>query len=102
MISKESLEDFPAMQMVRTGRLVRLFGKLTFVALIISVIALFIVPWRQTANGVGTVVALDPQQRPQPVRSPSKGVISYVKPGLREGTFVEKDELVLRLSLIHI
>ena len=98
MISKESLEDFPAMQMVRTGRLVRLFGKLTFVALIISVIALFIVPWRQTANGVGTVVALDPQQRPQPVRSPSKGVISYVKPGLREGTFVEKDELVLRLT----
>ena len=43
-------------------------------------------------------MALDPQERPQPVRSPSKGVVSYVKEGLREGTFVEQGELVLRLT----
>ncbi len=98
MISKDSLDDFPAMQMVRTGRLVRVFGKLTLVILLISVAALFLVPWRQTASGVGAVVALDPQERPQSVRSPSKGVISFVKPGLREGSFIEKGELVLRLT----
>ena len=98
MINKESLDDFPAMQLVRTSRLVRIFGKLTMAMLVLSVVALVLVPWRQTARGIGAVVALDPQERPQPVRSPSKGVISYVKPGLREGTTVEKGELVLRLT----
>lgn len=94
----QTLGDFPAMQMVRTGRMVRLFGRVTFIALMGTIIAMIFVPWRQTARGVGTVVALSPQERPQPLRSPSKGVISYVKPGLREGTFVEKDELLLRLT----
>ncbi len=96
--NQEAIDDFPAMQMVRTGRVVRLFGRVTLIGLVVAIVAMVFVPWRQTAAGVGTVVALDPQQRPQPVRSPSKGVISYVKEGLREGTFVEKDELVLRLT----
>ncbi len=94
----QSSENFPAMQMVRTGRFVRLFARITFVALVFSIFALIFVPWRQTARGMGDVVALDPQQRPQPVLSPSKGVVSYVKPGLREGSYVEKDDLLLRLT----
>ena len=99
MIEREqSIDDFPVMQMVRTSRIIRLFGRITFIALAGAIIAMVLVPWRQTAAGIGTVVALDPQDRPQPVRSPSKGVVSYVKPGLREGSFVEKDELVLRLT----
>ncbi len=98
MKTSELSDDFPAMQLVRTSRLVRLFGKLTFLALVISIVAMIFVPWRQTARGIGTVVALDPQQRPQPVLSPAKGVISYVKPGLREGSYVEKNELLLRLA----
>ena len=98
MINKESLNDFPAMQLVKTSRFIRFFGKLTFVLLVISVISLVFIPWRQTAKGIGTVVALDPQERPQPVRSPSKGVISYVKDGLREGSFVKRDELLVRLT----
>lgn len=96
--NQEAIDDFPAMQMVRTRRLVRLAGRLTLIGLGVSIVAMAFVPWQQTASGVGTVVALDPQERPQPVRSPSKGIISFVKEGLREGTFVEKDELVLRLT----
>jgi multidrug resistance efflux pump len=95
---QQLFSEFPALQLVRTGRLVRLVGKLTAILLVISIVALVFVPWRQTAAGTGTVVALDPQERPQPVHSQSKGVISYVKPGVREGSFVEKDELVLRLT----
>ncbi|QDV63722.1 HlyD family secretion protein [Crateriforma conspicua] len=90
--------DFPALQLVRTGRMVRLAGKLTFVALVVSISAMMLLPWRQTAQGVGNVVALDPQNRPQPVMSPAKGVVSYVKPGLREGSFVEQGEVVLRMT----
>ncbi|QDS91515.1 Type I secretion system membrane fusion protein PrsE [Roseimaritima multifibrata] len=86
------------MQLVRTGRLVRLIARVTFIMLVVSIIAMVFLPWRQTARGIGTVIALDPQERPQRVRSPSKGVVSYVKEGLREGSFVEKDDIVLRLT----
>ena len=85
--------DFPALQLARTGRIVRTFGRMTFILLVVSVLAVFFVPWRQTARGTGIVTALDPQERPQPVHSPSKGVISYVKPDHREGSRVEKGQL---------
>ncbi|QDV43486.1 Type I secretion system membrane fusion protein PrsE [Stieleria neptunia] len=91
-------DDFPALQMVRTGRIVRIVGRITFVALILSITAMVFVPWRQTARGTGTVLALDPQQRPQPMLSQSKGVVSYVKPGLREGSYVEEGELLLQMT----
>lgn len=96
--SLHSTDDFASMQLVRTGNWIRFVGKVTFVGLVLSVVAMVFVPWQQTARGIGTVVAIDPQQRPQPVRSPSKGVVEYVKPGLREGSYVEQDELLLRLS----
>lgn len=96
--TEASIDDFPALHMVRTGRIVRIIGRVTWLALVVSILAMLFVPWRQTAQGIGTVVALDPQQRPQPVLSPSKGVVSFVKAGLREGSYVEKDELLLRLT----
>ncbi len=86
------------MQMVRTGRWIRFFGRVTFVILVASIVGMIFLPWRQTARGIGTVIALDPQERPQPILSPSKGVVSYVKEDLREGSYVEKDDLVLRLT----
>ncbi|WP_339941817.1 HlyD family secretion protein [Novipirellula rosea] len=91
-------EDFSTMQMVRTGNFIRRCGRITFCALVIAILAMLFVPWRQTAPGIGTVVALDPQQRPHPVLSPSKGVVSYVKEGLREGSYVKQGELLLRLT----
>lgn len=91
-------DDFASMQLVRTGNWIRFVGKLTLAGLVLSIIAMVFVPWQQTAQGTGTVVAVDPQERPQPVRSPSKGVVDYVKPGLREGSYVEQNELLLRLS----
>jgi multidrug resistance efflux pump len=96
-LSKELSFDFPALQMVRTGRLVRAFGRITFIGLGLAMVALVFVPWRQTARGTGMVLALDPQERPQPLLSPSEGVVDYVRPDLREGSYVEKGELLLKL-----
>ncbi len=93
-------EDFPVLQLVRTGRVVRLIGRLTFIALIVSIISMVFVPWRQTAPGMGSVMALDPQQRPQSVTSPTKGVVDYVKPDLREGSYVTEGELLLKMKPI--
>lgn len=97
---QESWSDFPPMQMVRTGRMVRVVARITFALMLLSALAMIFAPWRQTAPGTGMVVALDPQERPQPVLSAVKGVVSYVKPGLREGSVIEKGELLLRLRPI--
>ncbi len=98
MTSADLSYEFPALQLVRTGRVVRFFGRLTFWTLAFSIVAMIFAPWQQTARGTGTVVAIDPQNRPQPVMSPTKGVISYVKTDLREGSYVNKDELLMRLT----
>ncbi len=91
--------DFPALDLVRTSRFVRFCGKLTMYTLILSVIAMLFVPWQQTATGTGIVLALDPQLRPQAVKSAAKeGIVSWVKEDLREGAYVEKDTILIRLE----
>jgi multidrug resistance efflux pump len=101
MITNHPLNvEFPSLELVRTRKPLRILGIITLVLLIASIVGMVFVPWMQTARGVGTVLALDPQQRPQPLLSPSKGVVSYVKPDLREGSHVDKDELLLRLTPI--
>lgn len=90
--------DFPALQLVRTGRIVRLLGRLTLYAMVATIIIMLFVPWQQTAPGNGTVIALDPQQRPQPVLSPAEGQVIWVMPNLREGTYVEEGQTLLRIA----
>lgn len=90
--------DLPALQLIRTGRRIRLFGRITLIGFLLTIVVMVFVPWQQTARGVGVVVALDPQQRPQPVLSPSEGLISWVKPDIREGSYVTKGEELIRLE----
>ena len=98
-ISKDLSYDFPSIQLARTGRFIRLMGRITFVALALSLIAMVFVPWRQTAPGTGEVLALNPQERPQSVKSPAEGIVEeIVKEGLREGSRVTKGELLLKLT----
>ncbi len=91
-------ETFPALHLVRTSRLIRFVGKLTFALLVISLLAMFFAPWQQTSRGFGDVLAIDPQFRPQDVESQYDGVVKYVKPGLREGSSVKAGELLLELE----
>ena len=94
----QSWSDFPALELVRTSRLVRYIGRATLTILVMSVLAMLLLPWRQTARGSGMVVALNPQERPQPVKSAGKGVVKYVKPNLREGSYVEAGEVLMELD----
>jgi multidrug resistance efflux pump len=91
-------KNFSAIEAALTSQLIRIFGRITLVLLIVSLVALVFVPWQQTARGTGSVVALDPQERPQAVLSPAKGIVSYVRPDLREGSKVQQGELLLRLT----
>lgn len=97
-MKRETWSDFPALELVRTGRLVRLVGRFTLAILVLAVISMIFLPWRQTAPGTGIVLALDPQERPQSVKSVTEGVVKWVKEDLREGSFVEKGELLLELE----
>ena len=54
--SLHSTDDFASMQLVRTGTWIRFVGKITFLCLLLSIIAMVFVPWQQTARGIGTVV----------------------------------------------
>ncbi len=91
-------QEFPALQLVRTGRVVRLLGRCVFVMLLLSVIGMIFVPWQQTARGTGRVIALDPQQRQQTIQSSYDGIIKFVKPGLREGSEVREGDLIVELE----
>ena len=98
-VSMEHLRDtFPALHLVRTARTIRLVGKLTFVVLVASIIAMVFVPWQQTSRGFGVVLALDPQYRAQDVQSQYDGILKTVKEGLREGSSVKAGELLLELE----
>lgn len=91
-------QTFPALHLVRTARLIRLVGKLTFALLVVSLVAMFFAPWQQTSRGFGVVLALDPQFRPQNVESQYDGIVKWVKPGLREGASVNAGEMLLDLE----
>ncbi|MEM9825991.1 MAG: HlyD family efflux transporter periplasmic adaptor subunit [Planctomycetota bacterium] len=89
--------NFPVIQLVRTSRLIRRLGTITLIVLIGTIVALLFAPWRQTAYGTGVAMALDPQQRPQPVLAQAKGIIGEVPEGLGEGVFVEEGQLLMKL-----
>jgi HlyD family secretion protein len=97
-LSSEVWSDFPALDLVRSSLLVRRIGRITFAIVILSAISMTLVPWRQTSPGTGTVLAKNPQERPQPVKSAAKGIVKSVRDDLREGSFVEEGEVLMELE----
>jgi multidrug resistance efflux pump len=94
----ETWSDFPALDLVRSSRFARMVARVTFVVLILSILGMLLLPWQQTAAGNGMVLAKNPQERPQAVKSPIKGIVKYVKPGLMEGSFVTQGDILLELE----
>lgn len=94
----QNLHDFPAHDLVKSSRWIRISGRLTLVALVLSTIGLFFVPWQQTAAGTGQVFAKNPQQRSQVFKSPVQGIVKWVRPDLREGSSVEQGEVLIELE----
>ena len=91
-------ERFPAMHLVRSSWLARFIAKLTFLLLVGFALASVFVPWQQTARCEGEVVARLPQLRRQVVTSSAKGIVSSMKPDLREGSLVTEGEVIMELD----
>ncbi len=95
----ESLgQRFPAMHLVRSSWFARFIARVTFLLLVGLTLAAVFLPWQQTSQCEGEVVARLPQLRRQVVTSTAKGVISSMKADLREGSFVKEGEVIMELA----
>ena len=91
--------EFDSLQLVETNPFVNRIGRFTFF-LILFFIAVLFLPWRQTVQGEGTLIAYDPTQRIQAISAPIDGFIDtfyvseneHVHRGMKLFTMVDLDK----------
>lgn len=83
-IEAAQLTHFPSLARLKPPRVVITVAWLILLGLCVAVAILF-VPWRQTAQGGGQVISLDPEDRPQQVSSLIDGRVArfFVNDGQR-------------------
>jgi RND family efflux transporter MFP subunit len=82
----EYLDHFRTLESIRAPRPLRALAAMLVIGVVGSIIFLLTVPWVQTAQGTGTVIALDPRDRVQN--------ITALVPGRVERWFVQDGQLV--------
>ncbi len=90
-------EDFPALRLVRTSRVVRKIAFWLGAAMVFAVAMALFTPWQQSLSGSGSVTEFDPLNRPQVVEAQVKGVIAEIGPGIAENAAVTKGQLIYRI-----
>lgn len=60
---------------VESPKSARIFAKMLMVIFVITVIGLFFLPWQQTVNGRGQVIAYKPTERQQAISAPISGLV---------------------------
>ncbi|MCY2985189.1 MAG: HlyD family efflux transporter periplasmic adaptor subunit [Planctomycetota bacterium] len=93
-------DRFPAMHLVRSSWFARFIARVTCLLLVGLGLAAIFLPWQQTSRCEGEVVARLPQLRRQVVSSSVKGVVSWMKEDLREGSLVTEEEIIMELDAI--
>ncbi len=95
-VSLESPGPRAASLVVRTPRALSVLARLLTLAMVLVALGLALVPWQQSVDGTGRVVAFAPTERRQDLDAPIEGRVTrwYV----REGSRVQKGELLLELS----
>ena len=66
--------EFDSLKLVQTAPFVDRIGRFIFVLILVFVAILFL-PWRQTVEGEGSVIAYDPTERIQSISAPIDGFI---------------------------
>ncbi len=91
--------EFDALKLAETHPFVNRIGRFTFF-LILFFIAILFLPWRQTVQGEGTLIAYDPTQRIQSISAPIDGFIDnfyvseneHVKKGMKLFNMIDPDK----------
>lgn len=87
-----------AVHLVQSSRWARRLAKFLLAGLVVSIIAMGVLPWQQTSRGSGRVVAFAPQERQQSVQAPTKGIVAKIADGLVEGSLVKKGDFLLEVQ----
>jgi hypothetical protein len=96
--TQELGERFPAMHLVRSSWFARGLARALLLLMVLLLAASIFLPWQQSIRGEGQVTARLPQLRLQAVESPAKGIISSMRPDLREGSVVEEGEIIMEIK----
>jgi multidrug resistance efflux pump len=88
----------PALNLVQSSLLARRVARVLVISLAVSMVAMAVLPWQQSARGTGNVVAYVPQERQQTVLSPTKGIVARVADGLVEGGWVRQGDFILEIQ----
>lgn len=88
-IAERPLQDIPAPRPLRVG------GRILVVSLILAIAFLIFVPWMQTSYGIGTVTALNPDDRLQTLNALTSGRINHWF--VREGSAVKEGDPIVEI-----
>lgn len=91
-------EELSALKLVQSSVFARRLAKCLLVLLCLSVVAMLVLPWQQSAKGTGRVTAYVPQERQQTVMSPVKGIVDRVADGLVEGSRVKQGDFIVEIG----
>lgn len=87
-----------SLRLVQSSRFARQLARWLVLLLTVCSVAMFLLPWQQTARGTGVVTARDPQQRQQRITAQFEGVVLRIMPGLMEGTIVSAGDVILEIQ----
>jgi multidrug resistance efflux pump len=90
--------SLPALRLVQSSRNAQRLARVLLVVLVLSIVAMALLPWQQSARGTGKVVAYVPQERQQTVTSPVKGIAVEVNDELREGSRVASGTFIVEIE----
>jgi multidrug efflux pump subunit AcrA (membrane-fusion protein) len=92
----ESLAESAARTLVKTPRALKVLARLTAASFGTLLIALVFVPWQQSIEGKGRVVAFAPMERQQEISAPIEGNVSEWF--IQEGSVVTKGQPLFKIT----
>lgn len=92
----DHLADMPALDEARSPRIVRRFGQIAAVVLVLYVLVILVLPWQQFVQGEGRVVAFDPLERPLVLEAPLSGRL--LASNVVEGQAVQAGDVLFRMT----
>ncbi|HMO19264.1 MAG TPA: HlyD family efflux transporter periplasmic adaptor subunit [Oligoflexia bacterium] len=95
-IEKEVGVPLKTPSLVRSKRSISLAASIVLSAIIAGIMSLVIIPWVQTVQGSGRVIAYSPNERQQQIDAPVDGQIVHWH--VMEGAHVKKGELIVDIA----
>ena len=97
MIGKP-ISSAPTIHLAQSARFAKSLANWLLLLLMVSIIAMMLLPWQQTSRGSGQVIAYVPQERQQTLESPAKGIVARIGKDLADGSVVKKGQFIAEIE----